>query len=58
MLGGGTKVGPKAELSRCVTQAGFEVDAGGVFSPCVPWCGLLTIMIRRLARRQLPEREA
>lgn len=31
ILGGSTKVGAKAELSRCVTQAGFEVDAGGEF---------------------------
>ena len=29
ILGGSTKVGAKAELSKCVTQAGFEVDAGG-----------------------------
>ena len=43
ILGGSTKVGPKAELSKCVTQAGFEVDAGGVFSPCVFWYDLLTI---------------
>ncbi|KAF9654084.1 UDP-3-O-glucosamine N-acyltransferase [Thelephora ganbajun] len=29
ILGGSTKVGAKAELSKCVTQAGFEVDTGG-----------------------------
>jgi translation initiation factor eIF-2B subunit gamma len=29
ILGGNTKVGAKAELSKCVTQAGFEADAGG-----------------------------
>ena len=29
ILGKNTKVGAKAELSRCVTQAGYEVDAGG-----------------------------
>ena len=31
ILGGSTKVGVKAELLKCVTQAGFEVDAGGRF---------------------------
>ncbi len=31
ILGKNTKVGTKAELSRCVTQAGYEVDAGGNF---------------------------
>ena len=29
ILGKSTQVGPKAELTRCVTQAGFEVGAGG-----------------------------
>lgn len=29
ILGKNTKVGEKSELSRCVTQAGYEVDAGG-----------------------------
>lgn len=29
ILGTNTKVGAKAELSRCVTQAGYEVGAGG-----------------------------
>lgn len=29
ILGRGTKVGAKAELKQCVTQAGYEVDAGG-----------------------------
>jgi len=28
ILGKNTKVGAKAELVRCVTQAGYEVDAG------------------------------
>jgi translation initiation factor eIF-2B subunit gamma len=31
VLGKNTKVGTKAELVRCVTQAGFEVEAGGSF---------------------------
>ncbi|TFY60192.1 hypothetical protein EVG20_g7506 [Dentipellis fragilis] len=30
ILGLNTKVGAKAELARCLTQAGYEVDAGGV----------------------------
>lgn len=30
ILGKNTKVGEKSELSRCVTQAGYEVDAGGI----------------------------
>lgn len=29
ILGKNTKVGSKAELSRCITQAGYEVSAGG-----------------------------
>lgn len=29
LLGKNTKIGSKAELSRCVTQGGYEVDAGG-----------------------------
>ena len=29
ILGKGTQLGPKAELTRCVTQAGVEVGAGG-----------------------------
>lgn len=29
ILGKNTKVGAKAELQRCVTQAGYEVAAGG-----------------------------
>jgi hypothetical protein len=29
ILGTNTKVGAKAELSRCVTQAGYEVGIGG-----------------------------
>ena len=32
-MGKGTKVGEKAELSKCVTQCGYEVAAGGM-SPC------------------------
>lgn len=32
ILGKNTKVGEKSELSRCVTQAGYEVDAGGASS--------------------------
>lgn len=32
ILGRSTKVGAKAELSKCVTQAGFEADAGGDLS--------------------------
>ncbi|KAG5635216.1 hypothetical protein H0H81_012020 [Sphagnurus paluster] len=28
ILGKNTKVGVKAELSRCVTQAGYEINAG------------------------------
>lgn len=32
ILGINTKVGAKAELSRCVTQAGYEVDAGGSYN--------------------------
>ncbi|KAI0054970.1 UDP-3-O-glucosamine N-acyltransferase [Artomyces pyxidatus] len=31
ILGKGTKVGLKAELIRCLTQAGYEVEAGGTF---------------------------
>ncbi|KAL5485551.1 GCD1 [Sanghuangporus weigelae] len=31
MLGKNTRIGAKAELVRCVTQAGFEVEAGGVY---------------------------
>ena len=31
ILGANTKVGTKAELSRVVTQAGYEVDAGGTY---------------------------
>ncbi|KDQ27853.1 hypothetical protein PLEOSDRAFT_39954 [Pleurotus ostreatus PC15] len=31
ILGKGTKVGPKAELIRCVTQSGYEVAAGESF---------------------------
>ena len=34
ILGRGTKVGSRAELVRCLTQAGYEVDAGGTNS-CV-----------------------
>lgn len=30
MLGKNTKIGAKAELVRCVTQAGYEVDPGGL----------------------------
>jgi hypothetical protein len=41
ILGGNTKVGAKAELSKCVTQAGFEVDSGGGFS-AFPMDRLLT----------------
>lgn len=29
ILGKNTQVGSKAELTRCVTQAGYEVGAGG-----------------------------
>lgn len=29
ILGKGTKIGGKAELKQCITQAGYEVDAGG-----------------------------
>jgi translation initiation factor eIF-2B subunit gamma len=29
LLGRNTKVGAKADLSRCATQSGYEVDAGG-----------------------------
>ena len=29
ILGKDTKIGAKAELVRCLTQAGYEVDAGG-----------------------------
>ena len=36
ILGGSTKVGAKADLSKCVTQAGFEVDAGGEISIYTP----------------------
>jgi len=43
ILGGSTKVGAKAELSKCVTQAGFGVDAGGEFCSCIPGDYLLTI---------------
>jgi hypothetical protein len=25
-----TRVGPKAELVRCVTQAGYEIESGGL----------------------------
>ena len=31
ILGKNTKIGVKAELVRCVTQAGYEVEAGGVY---------------------------
>lgn len=31
ILGKNTKIGIKAELSRCVTRAGYEVDAGETF---------------------------
>ena len=31
ILGKNTRVGAKAELVRCVTQAGFEVEASGVY---------------------------
>lgn len=31
ILGKNTRVGPKAELTKCLTQAGFEVEAGGTF---------------------------
>jgi len=31
VLGKNTKIGLKAELIRCVTQAGYEVSAGGLF---------------------------
>lgn len=31
ILGKNTKVGAKAELTRCVTQAGYEVDSGGQY---------------------------
>jgi translation initiation factor eIF-2B subunit gamma len=30
VLGKNTKIGLKAELFRCVTQAGYEVNAGGL----------------------------
>ena len=29
VLGKNTKIGVKAELNRCITQAGYEVNAGG-----------------------------
>ena len=29
ILGKNTHVGPKAELVRCITQAGYEVEANG-----------------------------
>jgi len=31
LLGKNTQVGMKAELVRCVTQAGYEVNAGGEY---------------------------
>jgi len=31
VLGKNTHIGGKAELTRCVTQAGFEVEAGGAY---------------------------
>lgn len=43
ILGGSTKVGAKAELSKCVTQAGFGVDAGGELPLCILRDYLLTI---------------
>lgn len=30
VLGKNTKIGLKAELIRCVTQAGYEISAGGL----------------------------
>jgi len=30
LLGKNTQIGPKAELTRCVTQAGYEVNAGEI----------------------------
>ena len=36
ILGRGTKVGSRAELVRCLTQAGYEVDAGGT-NGCFFW---------------------
>lgn len=32
ILGANTKIGEKAELSKCVTQAGYEVGIGGTLS--------------------------
>jgi ADP-glucose pyrophosphorylase len=29
ILGKNTQVGSKAELTRCITQAGYEINAGG-----------------------------
>lgn len=35
ILGMNTKVGTKAELIRCVTQAGYEVEDGGKLLPVI-----------------------
>ena len=32
ILGKNTKIGAKADLSKCVTQAGYEVAAAGEFT--------------------------
>ena len=29
ILGKNTQVGSRAELTRCITQAGYEINAGG-----------------------------
>jgi ADP-glucose pyrophosphorylase len=35
ILGKNTQVGSKAELTRCITQAGYEINAGGGQSQCL-----------------------
>lgn len=40
ILGKNTQVGSKAELTRCITQAGYEINAGGgqsFLSQCSSW---------------------
>lgn len=48
VLGKNTKIGLKAELFRCVTQAGYEVSAGGLFY------FNLTVLLVRLSSFSFP----
>jgi translation initiation factor eIF-2B subunit gamma len=48
ILGRGTKVGAKAELVRCVTQAGYEIDGGGKKSSLFVLCMFTKFLYRTI----------